>query len=100
MNFWSRRMRYWSRSMSGVHLVSFGHRMMLTMVITILLWTPPAGAQKNLGEVLDAGAKVLSPEEFNEQIVQSILTGPTPIGGTLEIMYARNGMLQGEGLPP
>jgi hypothetical protein len=44
--------------------------------ITILLWVPIAVAQSNLGELLDAGAKKLSPEEFREDVVQRMIAGP------------------------
>jgi len=70
------------------------------LAMTLCLWVSAATAQNNLGEVLDAGAKLLSPEEFKELIVQYVLTGPTPIGGNLEVMYASNGLMQGQGLPP
>jgi hypothetical protein len=55
-------------------------------------------AQTNLGELLDAGAKKLSAEEFKEEIVQRVLVGAAPSGsGKLELMYTTNGVVQGGG---
>jgi hypothetical protein len=54
-------------------------------------------AQSNLGELLDAGAKKLSVDEFKEEVVQRVLVGPTPAGGTIEVLYARTGVIQGVG---
>jgi hypothetical protein len=59
-----------------------------------------AVAQTTLGALLDAGAKHMSVADFNAVIVQRILVGPTFTGGALEIMYARNGTVQGTGTPP
>jgi hypothetical protein len=73
---------------------------LLPLAFAVLLWAPLAFAQSNLGELLDAGAKQLSAEEFKEQVVQRIIVGPTASGGNLEVMYANNGMIQGEGTHP
>jgi hypothetical protein len=54
-------------------------------------------AQNNLGELLDAGAKKLSVEEFKEEVVQRVIVGPTATGARLEVMYTANGMVQGTG---
>jgi hypothetical protein len=62
-----------------------------------LLWAPFAAAQSNLGELLDAGAKMMSPEEFKQEVVGRVITGPTSTGGTLEVIYAGNGSVQGRG---
>jgi len=59
-----------------------------------------AWAQSNLGELLDQGAKKLSAHEFRVEVVQQIVVGPTATGGTLEIMYTPNGMIQGTGTAP
>ena len=56
-----------------------------------------AVAQNNLGELLDAGAKKLSPEEFREEIVQRVIVGPTPSGLSTEVMYASTGVIAGLG---
>lgn len=62
------------------------------------LWVPLAVAQSDLGALLDAGAKKLSAEEFREELVQRVVVGPLNLqGGSLEIMYANNGVLQGTG---
>src|SRR5450755_4225707 len=69
----------------------------LPLGITMLLWVPMAIAQSNLGELLDAGAKKLSPEEFNGELVQRVLVGPTANGGNLQVMYTSNGLISGTG---
>jgi len=65
--------------------------------VVFLLWAPLAVSQNNLGELLDAGAKKLSPEEFRLELVQREVVGLTDVGGSLEVMYASNGQVQGQG---
>ena len=65
--------------------------MKLLLGIALVLWTSLAGAQSNLGELLDAGARMLSPEEFKREVVQRSLVGPTPTGGTLKSYTHRTG---------
>ena len=60
-------------------------------------WHPFAAAQTNLGELLDAGAAKLSPDEFKAEVVQRVIVGPTPSGGSIEVMYVPNGLIQGLG---
>ena len=73
----------------------------LRLGMVLVLWVPLAAAQSNLGELLDAGAKKLSVEEFKEELVQRVIVGPTPSGGgNLELMYANNGEIQGAGNYP
>ncbi len=69
----------------------------LASAFALLLWVPLAMAQNNLGELLDAGAKQLTVEEFKEQVVQRMIVGPTATGARLEVMYTANGMVQGTG---
>jgi hypothetical protein len=49
----------------------------------------------NLGQLLNAGGKLLSPQEFNEEVVQRLLVGPLASGATVEVMYASSGALAG-----
>jgi hypothetical protein len=72
----------------------------LTLAFALLWYARLAAAQTNLGELLDAGAKRLSADEFKQELVQRVLVGPTASGGTLEVMYAANGGVQGVGNPP
>jgi hypothetical protein len=73
----------------------------LPVGFALVLWVPLAAAQSNLGELLDAGAKMLSAEEFRQELVQRVMVGRTPSGGgNLEIMYANNGVIQGLGSQP
>ena len=72
----------------------------LSLGLALLLWTQVGVAQSNLGELLDAGAKRLSAEEFRQEVVQRTMQGPTPTGGAMEIMYVSNGSVQGSGTPP
>jgi hypothetical protein len=69
----------------------------LPLGIALVLWVSLADAQRNLGELLDAGARMLSPEEFQREVVQRLVVGPTASGGSLEVMYATNGSVQGIG---
>lgn len=68
--------------------------------IGLVSWALLAAAQSNLGELLDAGAKRLSAEDFKRQIVQRLIVGQTPLGGDLEVVYAANGGIQGRGANP
>jgi hypothetical protein len=63
----------------------------------LLFWVPLAVAQSNLGELLDAGAKKLTPEEFRQELVQRVIVGPTQTGGSLEVIYTTTGSVQGSG---
>lgn len=67
------------------------------LAIALLLTAPFAVAQTKLGELLDAGAKKLSGDEFKQEVVQRVIVGPTAVGGKLEVMYANNGQIQGVG---
>jgi hypothetical protein len=68
----------------------------VSLVLVALFWLQLSSAQTTLGALLDAGAKSLSPEEFKQQLVQRMIVGPTPAGGTLEVMYTTNGVIQGD----
>jgi hypothetical protein len=65
--------------------------------IVLLLFAPLAVAQSKLGELLDAGGKKLSGEDFKEEVVQRVLIGPTAAGGSIEVLYAQTGVIQGLG---
>jgi hypothetical protein len=69
----------------------------LRLGTVLLLCASLAAAQSNLGTLLDAGAKKLSPEEFKEELVLRTIVGPTATGGSLEVMYANSGVIQGIG---
>ena len=56
-----------------------------------------AMAQKNLGELLDAGAIKLSAEEFRQKLVGRVIAGPTQTGNTLELVYISDGVIRGAG---
>jgi hypothetical protein len=71
-----------------------------TLLAVLLLWAPAAGAQNNLGQLLDAGGKLLSLEEFRQQVVQRVMVGPTSSGGNIELMYTGSGTIQGIGTVP
>jgi hypothetical protein len=64
------------------------------------LWVPSALAQSDLGQVLDAGGKLVTLEEFKQELVQHALIGPTPTGSSLEIIYTTSGGIQGTGVQP
>jgi hypothetical protein len=69
----------------------------LSLALAVLLWVPLAVAQNNLGELLDAGAKKLTPEEFRQELVQRMIVGPTSTGVVIEVMFTTSGMVQGTG---
>jgi hypothetical protein len=71
----------------------------LPLVLALLLVGPLASGQTNLGELLDAGGKRLSAEQFKREVVQRTVVGPTPTGAIIEIMYAANGTIHGLGPP-
>ena len=60
-------------------------------------WTPAALAQTTLGALLDGGAKPLPAAQFKEEVVQRTLVGPTSTGGSMEVIYAMSGTIQGRG---
>ena len=64
-----------------------------------LMWTPLALGQVTLGALLDAGGKPVSIAQFNNELVQRVIAGPTSTGGRLEVMYTGDGRLQGVGTP-
>jgi len=72
----------------------------LRLGFSLLLCAPICTAQSNLGELLDAGGRMLLPDEFKLELVQRVVVGPTPTGGTLEVMYTTNGSVQGKGSYP
>jgi hypothetical protein len=69
----------------------------LVLMLVVLLCAPLATAQSNLGELLDAGAKKLTVEEFKNEVAQRVIVGPTATGGKLELLYAHTGVIQGLG---
>ena len=67
----------------------------LLLGLALWLWVPFAVAQNNLGELLDAGARKLSVEEFKQELVQRTLVATSPAGTRMELMYANSGVIQG-----
>jgi hypothetical protein len=67
----------------------------LVLGAALLLLVPFAVAQNNLGELLDAGAKKLSAEEFRQEVVQHTVVGISPAGVQMEVLYAPSGVIQG-----
>ena len=67
----------------------------LLVAIALLLFTPLAVAQNTLGELLDASAKKISPEEFRQQVVQRTIVGAAPSGARMELIYAASGVIGG-----
>ena len=75
-------------------------RRALLLVAASLFCTSASLAQSKLGELLDAGATLLTVDEFKAQLVQRPLEGLTPTGGYIELMYVSNGTIQGVGASP
>src|SRR5213595_3972476 len=69
--------------------------MKLLLGLALLLLIPFAVAQNNVGELLDAGAKKISAEEFRQDVVQRTVVGAVPTGGRMELLYATGGVIQG-----
>jgi hypothetical protein len=57
-------------------------------------------AQSNLGELLDAGARRLTVDEFEAEVVQRPIVGQMPSGAHLEIVYGKTGAIAGEAFVP
>lgn len=72
----------------------------LLVGFVLSLCAPFAAAQSNLGELLDAGAKRLSVEEFTLEVVQHVIVGPTASGTNLELIYTSKGRVSGKGVSP
>lgn len=69
----------------------------LPVGFVLLLWATLAAGQNDLGELLDAGARRLSIEEFRRDLVGRLLTGPISRSNELEIVYTEDGKVQGAG---
>lgn len=67
------------------------------LALALLFCARLAAAQNNLGELLDAGARRLSPDEFKQEVVQHVLIGLTGSGSNLEVIYTANGLISGKG---
>jgi hypothetical protein len=59
-----------------------------------------AVAQSNLGELLDAGARRLTVDEFKAEVVQRPIAGQMPSGANVEIVYAKTGVIAGGAVIP
>jgi hypothetical protein len=70
----------------------------LLLGLTLLISVPFAVAQNNLGELLDAGAKRISAEEFRQDVVQRDVAGLTQSGARMELIFASSGVIQGRGV--
>lgn len=70
--------------------------MKVLLGLALLLVVPFAVAQNNLGELLDAGAKRVSAEEFRREVAQHTVVGAIPWGeGRMELVYTNSGVIQG-----
>jgi len=70
------------------------------LVWILCMLAPSALAQATLGDVLDAGATLLTPEDFKREVVPQRLVGQTAGGGRLELVYGSSGSVTGMGAPP
>ena len=69
----------------------------LPLVLALLLWGIACSAQNTLGELLDAGAKQLTVQQFRDDVVQRAIEGPLPAGGELQLVYRADGQVTGVG---
>jgi len=72
------------------------HAMRMLLGVSAL-WAPLAPAQETLGALLDANAARISREQFERDLIQRVLVGPTQTGGSLEVIYTVNGQIEGTG---
>jgi len=49
----------------------------------------------NLGQLLNAGGKLMSPQQFREEVAQRLIVGKLPSGASIEVMYASSGAIAG-----
>lgn len=49
----------------------------------------------NLGQLLEAGGKLMRPPEFREEVAQRLVVGALPSGGVIEVMYTSSGSVAG-----
>jgi hypothetical protein len=56
---------------------------------------PASKPLANLGLLLNAGGKLLSPSAFKEEVAQRVLTATLPSGATVEVMYTSSGAVAG-----
>ena len=49
----------------------------------------------NLGQLLNAGGKVMSPQQFKDEVIQRLLVGMLPSGAEIEMLHASSGMVAG-----
>jgi hypothetical protein len=49
----------------------------------------------SLGQLLDAGGKLMSPQQFKDEIVQRPFVGTLPSGTVIDVMYTSSGMVAG-----
>jgi hypothetical protein len=94
-------MNHWQTLSTGRPFAQRNARQWVSLLVAWLavLWTPlvPA-AVSNLGELLDSGAIILSPEDFRNELVGHVIVGPAQSAiGLLELVYLENGMLVGKG---
>ena len=55
------------------------------------------GAQQfmNLGQLLNAGGRLMTPKEFKDEIVQRMLSVTLPSGAVVDVMYTTGGAIAG-----
>src|SRR5512144_1790563 len=66
-------------------------------VVLLVVVTTHAAAQSNLGELMDAGATRIAPDEFMRDIVGHPVRYRPPAGGAIEIVYIHSGRVAGRG---
>ena len=60
-------------------------------ILTLLMPVSIALAQTNLGELLDAGGRRMSGEEFRRDLVGRSIVGPGAAGNVLDVVYLDSG---------
>src|SRR5262245_33694070 len=80
-----------------------GWPLVAAMLVTTIAASNPGSAaapEQNLGDIVDAGAKLMSAAEFKNELVQRRVVGPTATGGMIELIYTPNGVVMGTGTAP
>lgn len=93
-----RRCQYWFKLADAYYISdSDSDRQAKVLRRSLKPASASAGIPRDLGQLLNAGARKLSTAEFRHDVVGQTLVGSSPLTGELEIMYLANGALQATG---
>jgi hypothetical protein len=93
-------LHYWSYELYRRGETLMNYRILVGCIVLAGLSNAIAVAQNSVGEVLDAGGKKLTKDEFVAAIVGSNITGPTQVGGRVQVNYKADGTFSGNVTSP